>query len=108
MPMSGADAPVKVEIYGATYTIRSEATEGDLVAAARQVDEAMREVALATGLSDSLKVAVLAALHIADDLNAARREMEALGKAATSCNALVDELLAPGEAPGPTGSSSGR
>lgn len=91
--MAAERAPVKVEIYGATYVIKSEASEADLVDAARHVDEAMREVALATGLSDSLKVAVLAALHIADDLNATRREMGELGRATSSCRMLLDELL---------------
>jgi len=88
-----SDTGVRVEIYGSSYTIRSEGAREDILAAARCVDETMREIALATGLSDSLKVAVLAALHIADDLNGTRREIAALDAATSSCSKMLDQLI---------------
>ena len=56
-----------VAIYGRTYHLRGDGDAGYLEELAREVDRRMREVADATGTADSLKIAILAALNIADD-----------------------------------------
>ena len=58
---------VQVEIYGQSYNLRGEGETPYLQELASYVDRRMREVAEATATVDSLKVAILAALNIADE-----------------------------------------
>jgi len=58
---------VQVEIYGQSYNLRGEGETNYLQELAAYVDRRMREVAEATATVDSLKVAILAALNIADE-----------------------------------------
>jgi cell division protein ZapA len=86
---------VHVEIFGLTYTVRAGADAGYVEKLAAHVDEKMREVSRGSGAVDSVRVAVLAALNIADECF---RQKEALGKAGTSArqkaNRLAKELSA--------------
>ncbi len=70
------DKLVQVEIYGQFYTLRSEGDSpyvGDL---ANYVDTKMKEVTRHSAVVDSLKVAILAALNIADEYHQLKREVE--------------------------------
>ena len=58
---------VQVEIYGQSYNLRGEGEVGYIQDLAAYVDRKMREVSEATATVDSLKVAILAALNIADE-----------------------------------------
>jgi len=58
---------VQVEIYGQSYNLRGEGESGYIQDLASYVDHKMREVSEATATVDSLKVAILAALNIADE-----------------------------------------
>ena len=58
---------VQVEIYGQSYSLRGEGEVSYMQGLASYVDSKMREVADATATVDSLKVAILAALNIADE-----------------------------------------
>jgi cell division protein ZapA len=58
---------VPVEIYGQTYNLRGEGDSSYLTGLAAFVDRKMREVSDTTATVDSLKVAILAALNIADE-----------------------------------------
>ena len=89
--------PTKVEIFGQTYSI-----EGDLEARyvqmlAKFVDAKMHVVADATRTVDTQKVAVLAALAIADELHSSQREIgereEMLKEQAERCLTLVERAL---------------
>jgi len=86
---------VHVEIFGLTYTVRAGADAGYVEKLAAHVDEKMREVSRGSGAVDSVRVAVLAALNIADECF---RQKEALGKAGNSArqkaNRLAKELSA--------------
>jgi cell division protein ZapA len=62
-----------VTIYGRTYHLRGDGDSDYLHELAAIVDLKMREVAEATGTADTLKVAILAALNIADESLEARR-----------------------------------
>ncbi len=66
---SGATA---VTIYGQTYHLRGNEDRAYLTELASHVDRKMREVVEATGTADTLKVAMLAALNIADEYLQAR------------------------------------
>lgn len=60
---------VEIEVYDQRYWLRlATATERDeIVRLAEEVDLRMREIARRTGTVDSLKVAILTALHLAQD-----------------------------------------
>lgn len=57
-----------VEIYGQKYTVRSDDETEHVERVAAYVDGRMREVARASSQVTSLRVAILAALNIADEL----------------------------------------
>jgi len=59
--------PIPVMIYGRSYPLRGDQDPRYLAELAELVDRRMREIAEATGTADTLKLAVLAALNIADD-----------------------------------------
>jgi cell division protein ZapA len=89
---------VNVRIYNQTYAIR--ASDGNVertLQLAAMVDERMREIAKSALTSDSLKLAILAALHIADELDKANSKYEDLNQTLlTRCNeyaAMLDQLL---------------
>lgn len=89
--------PVKVEIYDQTYNIGGELDAAYVQELARYVDAKMREVADATKIVDSLRVAVLAALAIADELHSLRQEQSdtehLLRERAERCLTLVERAL---------------
>jgi cell division protein ZapA len=88
---------VKIEIYDQSYNVNAEQNEEYLLELAAYVDAKMRDVATATRTVDSLKVAVLAALNIADEmftLRGRQREIDGpLRKRVEKCVALVEKAL---------------
>jgi cell division protein ZapA len=91
------NAPVKVQIFGQSYSIRGELDEAYVQELAAYVDEKMRAITEATATVDTQKAAVLAALAIADELHAARKERgnreEMLREQAERCLTLVERAL---------------
>jgi cell division protein ZapA len=88
---------VKIEIFDQVYNVNADQNEEYLKELAEYVDSKMREVAAATRMVDSVKVAVLAALNIADELFAARQRQEKtegpLRKRVEKCVALVEKAI---------------
>jgi cell division protein ZapA len=88
---------VKVTIYDQTYTVAGDLEPVYVEELAQYVDSKMREIARATNLVDSVKVAVLAALSIADELETLRRSRgdgrEELRERAERCLKLVERAL---------------
>ena len=69
--MEQASSSIRVEIYDQTYHLRG--SDPDYVLKlAEYVDSKMRQVAAQTATVDSLRLAVLAALNIADELQLVR------------------------------------
>ena len=66
--MSEASRVVTIEIQGLRYPIRSELDEQYVVELARYVDGKMARAGHEVPTGESLKIAVLAALNIADEL----------------------------------------
>ncbi len=58
---------VEVEIFGQRYTLKSEFPEAQVRRVAEYVDGKMREIAKGTTSVDSLHIAVLTALNIAQE-----------------------------------------
>jgi len=69
---------MKLDIYDQSYNLSVEENEEYLRDLASYVDAKMRAVATASHTADSLKIAVLAALNIADELFMARAREEQL------------------------------
>ncbi|OGC78971.1 MAG: hypothetical protein A2145_06270 [candidate division Zixibacteria bacterium RBG_16_40_9] len=74
--MSVNKATIKVNIYGEEYPIKSEADITYVEQVALYVDKKMKEVADKLPQNSPAKVAVLAALNIADELYKEREEKE--------------------------------
>jgi len=87
---------VRVEIYDQPYNLRG--TDPDYIhKLAEYVDSKMRAVAAQTATVDSLRLAVLAALNIADEYHILRRKYDSiaseLNKRANSLSGALDEVL---------------
>ena len=90
-------APVKVQIFGQTYSIQGDLDQAYVQKLARYVDEKMNAIADVTRTVDTQKVAVLAALAIADELHGMQRDRsdreELLREQAERCLTLVERAL---------------
>jgi cell division protein ZapA len=89
---------VSVEIRGQRYPIRSVLDAQYVIGLASYVDEKMRAAAESTPSGDSLRLAVLAALNIADELfrcqEAQKGGRVALAERTQALERLVDAALA--------------
>jgi cell division protein ZapA len=65
--MDKTPSMIPVEIYGQIYNLRGDGDSSYLTDLAAFVDRKMREVSDHTATVDSLRVAILAALNIADE-----------------------------------------
>jgi cell division protein ZapA len=65
-----------VEIFGQTYNVRGNGDQDYLAELAQFVDTRMREVAAQVATVDPAKIAILAALNIADEFSRFRRQRE--------------------------------
>jgi cell division protein ZapA len=65
-----------VEIFGQTYNVRGDGDPDYLMELARFVDSRMREVAGQVATVDPMKIAILAALNIADEFSRYRKQRE--------------------------------
>ncbi len=84
---------VHVEIFGQTYAVRAGADPGYVERLAAFVDGKMKEVARSTKTVDSQRIAVLAALNVADELFAAREGAQSGDQAAERrARRLAEEL----------------
>jgi cell division protein ZapA len=86
-----ADKPslVQVEIFGQTYSVKGGADPGYVEQLAAHVDQQMREVSRSGGSVDSVRIAVLAALNIADECFRLRSAVES---ATTGSDARARDL----------------
>jgi cell division protein ZapA len=82
---------VRVTIFGNDYTIRGEANAEYILELARYVDEKMREIAGSAGVGVPLKVSILAAINLADEVFRLRANRSA--PVAESGVALAPEAL---------------
>ncbi len=87
---------VRVEIYDQAYNLRG--TDPDYIfKLAEYVDSKMRAVAEQTATVDSLRLAVLAALNIADEYHILKRKYDAIAseysQRANKLTGALDEVL---------------
>ncbi|MGH9381948.1 MAG: cell division protein ZapA [Thermoanaerobaculia bacterium] len=65
---------VEVEIFGGTYQVRGTEDAEYLRELAATVDRRMRDIAGHVATADTAKIAILAALNLADELSKSRRQ----------------------------------
>lgn len=95
-PPNGNVNSVRVEIFDQPYNLRG--TDPDYIfKLAEFVDTKMRAVAEQTSTVDSLRLAVLAALNIADEFHILKRKYDAISKEmnqrTSSLESALDEVL---------------
>jgi cell division protein ZapA len=66
----------EVEIFGAMYHVRGSEDRGYLQGLADLVDRKMREVAQHVHTADTARIAILAALNLADELSRLTKRQE--------------------------------
>ncbi len=91
-----APSSVRVEIFDQIYNLRG--TDPDYIAhLAEYVDMKMRSIAEQTSTIDSLRLAVLAALNIADEYHVLKRKQESAGgdyqQRVQRLSGMLDEVL---------------
>jgi cell division protein ZapA len=88
---------MKIEIYDQMYNVNADGNEEYFRELAAYVDGKMRTIAESTHMVDSLKVAVLAALNIADEMFTMRQKQQEiegpLRKRVEKCVSLVEKAL---------------
>jgi cell division protein ZapA (FtsZ GTPase activity inhibitor) len=90
---------IEVEIYDQKYTIvlRSDMQEADIRKLAADVDDRMREISAVANTPDSLKIAILTALHLAQELREQRKSSEQndviIRKKSDELSNVLEELL---------------
>ena len=69
---------IDVEIYDQKYSIvlKSSVPETEVRKLAEEIDERMREIAAQSSTADSLKIAILTALHLAQEYRDLQRSCE--------------------------------
>ena len=89
------DKLIQVEIYGQRYSLRAsdDSDEAHVEAVAAHVDRKMREIAQTTPTVDSFKVAVLAAVNIADEYMQLREQRRHIEDVIADKTRRISELL---------------
>lgn len=95
-PAPSAPASIRVEIYDQSYNLRGTDAE-HILKLAEYVDLKMRAVSEKTATVDSLRVAVLAALNIADEYQLLKKKYDTIASAysarASSLSGMLDEII---------------
>jgi cell division protein ZapA (FtsZ GTPase activity inhibitor) len=84
---------IRVQIYDQFYQLRSESDDTYTRELAQSVDSTMRTIAEKTKTYDSLRLAVLAALHFADQCERNRERHERLSKAVAEKSVRLGKAL---------------
>jgi cell division protein ZapA len=93
-PNAGA---VNVKIYDREYALRTSGDAERLLLLCDYLNRKMREVAESSGSVDTLKVAILTALSVTDDLFRLQEEFqkmdEVIGRRSMECVSILDRFL---------------
>ncbi len=95
--MRSPEGFTRVEIYDQPYHIKGSIESEYIREVAAYVDKKMREISATSKTADSVKVAVLAALNIADELFQAKAESRKFDSIifdkSLECSRLLDQVL---------------
>ncbi len=70
--------PVKVHIANQSFTVVTSGDDREVLELAQRVDDLIATVSARSGNLDTSRLAILACLHLADQLHDAERELRAL------------------------------
>lgn len=88
---------VQVKIYDRDYALRTTGDPERLHRICISLDKRMREIAESSGTVDTLKLAILVALSLADDLDRIREELkkmdESLSRRSLECVSMLERFL---------------
>src|SRR5580704_15484184 len=70
--------PVRVTIFNQTYSLVASEEPGRIEHLAQRVDDLMSSIAVRAGNIDATRAAVLACLHLADELESLERRLTSL------------------------------
>jgi cell division protein ZapA len=84
---------IQVQIFDKSYTVQGDLDEAYVRKLALTVDEKMRTIAEVTGSVDVARIAVLAALNLADEVSGYREERGELRRRVERCVRLVETAL---------------
>ena len=87
---------VRVTIFQQPYTLRSSGEPGETEALAEAVDSLMTQIASRSAGADPSRVAVLACLHLADQVRQLERDYDDLTARISALDSRLDSLLGPG------------
>lgn len=89
--------PVRVTIFNQTYSLLATEDAGELQQLAQTVDDLMSSISRSGNL-DSTRTAVLACLHLADQLRSLQKDFDAMkstvDRKAQRCTNLLDRIIA--------------
>ncbi len=88
------DKIIEIEIFRQKYKIRVKGDEDEKYVSllTSYVDQKMHEVAVKSKSSDSLKIAVLTALNIADDYFVTKRQLDELNRVLSRLEREIGEV----------------
>ena len=84
---------VQVEIFGHKYSLKGGADEAYVRELAALVDSRMKDVQRGTGTTDGYRIAILAALNLADELHRLRAEQASLRKTTDGALKRIIDLI---------------
>ena len=88
---------VHVKIYDGDYALRTTGDPDRLRALCAELDQLMRTISDESGSVDTVKVAILSALSLAEELRRAKEQLhqmdEALSKRSLECVSMLDRFL---------------
>jgi cell division protein ZapA len=89
--------PVRVTIFNQTYSLVASEEPGRIEHLAQKVDDLMSSIAVRAGNIDATRAAVLACLHLADELDTLERRLVSLkdnvDHKARKFTVLLDEAM---------------
>ena len=88
------DKTIEIEIYRQKYRIRVKGEEDEKYIShlTSHVDQKMREVAVKSKSTDTLKIAVLAALNIADEYYLCQKKLDQLNEVIRHMESEIESL----------------
>ena len=92
------EGTVTVKIYDREYALRTSGEAERLQVLCNTLDRRMRKVASESGTVDTMKVAILAAVSLTDELLRAHEELkkmdDTLSRRSLECVTILDQFLA--------------
>jgi cell division protein ZapA len=89
--------PVRVTIFNQSYSLVASEDPGRVEQLAQKVDDLMSSIAVRAGNVDATRAAVLACLHLADELDSLERQLSSLKQdvehRAREFSLLLDEAI---------------